>query len=285
MHLKIELPNNDDILENIQALIPALSKMEECSNGKILLDLSDTSWMPPCCIILLSNKVLELRERGIVFDWIPPENEKVNLHLRKLGFPLGSKVDGDSYVPITHIIYDKSDRKKLGKAISDLLNKLIEKIPNNLNGVSYILGELSDNIEDHSEFNCASIMAQYFPQKREIEIIVFDDGLTIPGVFVKNNVSFNRDSEAIEKAVSGEISTKGISEKEEGRGYGLRTCRKLSVEDFMGEIYIFSRKGNVISKYNQESIVGDIEEELDGTLLCVKIKLPLEEIDFYRSVE
>jgi len=285
MDIKIDLPNNDDILENLQVLVPILNEMGTCSDGKILLDLSDVSWMPPCCIILLSNKVFELKEKGVVFDWTPPEKEAVDIHMRKLGFPLGSKVDGDSFVPITHIIYDESDRKKLGREINDLLNKINNIIPNNLKGVSYILSELSDNVEDHSEFKCASIMAQYFPSKREVEIIVFDDGLTIPGVFDKNNVVSNGDSEAIEKALSGEISTKEISENEEGRGFGLRTCRKLSVEEFKGEIYVFSRKGKVISKYNQENIVGDTGKELGGTLLCIKIKLPPEEIDFYATVE
>lgn len=282
MNIKIDLPNNDDVLENLRVLVPILNEMEACSDGKILLDLSDITWMPPCCIILLSNKVFELKEREVIFDWTPPEKEAVDIHMRKLGFPLGSKVDGDSFVPITHIIYDESDRKKLGREISDLLNKINKIIPNNLNGVSYILSELSDNVEDHSEFKCASIMAQYFPNKREVEIIVFDDGLTIPGVFDKNSVSFNGDSEAIERALSGEISTK---EDEGGRGYGLRTCRKISVEDFKGEVYVFSRKGKVVSKYNQENIIGDTGEELSGTLLCIKIKLPSEEIDFYSSAE
>ena len=205
--------------------------------------------------------------------------------MNKLGFPLGSNVDGSSYVPITHILRNNSDRKNLGRKISDLLNKIIKKIPNNINGVSYILAELSDNIEDHSEYSCASIMAQYFPGKREVEIIVFDDGMTIPGIFSKNNVSFKNDSEAIEKALSGEISTPKLYNQEKGRGYGLRTCRSLSTEDFKGEVYVFSRNGVIISKHNQEKISEIMKSPLNGTLLCVKIKLPLKDIPFYDKVE
>lgn len=41
MNIKIELPNNDNISENIQALIPVLSNMEACSDRNIFLDLSD----------------------------------------------------------------------------------------------------------------------------------------------------------------------------------------------------------------------------------------------------
>lgn len=128
-------------------------------------------------------------------------------------------------------------------------------------------------------------MAQYFPLKKEVEIIVFDDGLTIPGVFSKNNVSFNNDPEAIKEAISGEISTPKIAQKEIGRGYGLRTCKNLSTEDFKGEIYVFSRKGFVVSKHNKENSTRMIKTPLKGTLICVKINLPKKEIPFYDKVE
>jgi len=285
MDIKINLPNNDDIKENIYALINILNEMDSCKDNKIILDFSEISWMPPCCVILISNKVLELKKKNVKFDWIPSKNDKVTSYMNKLGFPLGSNVDGGSYVPITHILKDISDRKKLGKEINDLLNKIIGKIPNNINGVSYILSELSDNIEDHSEYNCASIMAQYFPNKKEVEIIVFDNGLTIPGVFSKNNVSFYKDSEAIEKALSGEVSTPKLYQQEQGRGYGLRTCRSLSTEDFQGEIYVFSKNGIVISKYNQKNVLENLKCPLQGTLFCVKITLPKNEIPFYDKVE
>lgn len=285
MHIKINLPNNSNIKENIFSLIKIINEMNSCKENKITLDFSEVSWMPPCCIILLSNKVLELKQKGIEFEWIPSEKEKVTEHMKKLGFPLGTKIDGSSYVPITHVLKDNSDRKKLGREISNLLNKIIEKIPNNITGVSYILSELSDNIEDHSKYTCASIMAQYFPIKKEVEILVFDDGLSIPGVFSKNKLTFNEDYKAIEKALSGEISTPKIFQNEIGRGYGLRTCKSLSTEDFKGELYVFSRKGSVISKHNQKNIVEDIKDPLNGTFICVKIKLPKGEIPFYDKVE
>jgi len=248
MNIKIKLPNNSNIKENIISLIRILNDMDSCKDNKIILDFSEVSWIPPCCVIVVSNKVLELRQKGIEFDWIPSRNDKVTLHMKKLGFPLGSDVDGGSYVPITHVLKDSSDRKKLGREISNLLNKIIKKIPSNINGVSYVLSELSDNIEDHSEYSCASIMAQYFPRKKEVEIIIFDDGLTIPGVFSKNKVKFSSDSDSVEKALSGKVSTPKIGKQERGRGYGLRTCRSLSIEDFKGEIYVFSRKGGCYFK-------------------------------------
>jgi len=285
MLIRINLPNNSDIKENMLALINILNEMDSCKENKMTLDFSGVSWMPPCCILLISNKVLELRQKRIEFEWIPSKKDKVTEHMKKLGFPLGTKVDGGSYVPITHVLRNNSDGKKLGKEINNLINKIIEKIPNNINGVSYILSELSDNIEDHSEYKCASIMAQYFPTKKEVEIIVFDDGLTIPGVFSKNSINFINDSESIKRAVSGEISTPKIAQKEIGRGYGLKTCKALSIEDFKGELYVFSKKGLVIFRHNQKNILENIKNPLNGTLICVRIKLPKEEIPFYNKVE
>lgn len=285
MQIKIKLPNNDDVKENILSLIKVLNEIDSCKENEITLDFSEVLWMPPCCITLLSNKVFELKQKGIKFEYIFSREDKVTRHMKKLGFPLGTGVDGISYYPITHVLKDNHNSKKLGQEIGFLMDKIIEKIPNNINGISYILSELSDNIEDHSEYDYASIMAQYFPRKKEVEIIVFDNGLTIPGVFSKNKISFSNDVKAIEKALSGEISTPKIAQNEIGRGYGLRTCRALSTEDFKGEIYVFSRKGLVISKHDNEHTSNVLEDPLKGTLICVKIKLPSEEIPFYNKIE
>jgi len=285
MQIKIKIPNNDDVKENILSLTKVLNEINSCKENRITFDFSEVSWIPPCCIILLSNKVFELKQKGIKFEYISSREDKVTEHMKRLGFPLGTDIDGSSYYPITHVIKDNYNSKKLGQEIGFLMDNIIEKIPNNINGISYILSELSDNIEDHSEYDCASIMAQYFPTKKEVEIIVFDNGLTIPGVFSKNKINFSNDVKAIEKALSGEISTPKIAQNEVGRGYGLRTCKALSTEDFKGEIYVFSRKGLVISKHNNEHETNILEDPLEGTLICVKIKLPNKEIPFYNKIE
>ncbi len=47
----------------------------------------------------------------------------------------------------------------------------------------------------------------------------------------------------------------------------------------------FPERGVVISKHNQQDIMEDLKDSLNGTIICVKIKLPKNEIAFYNKVE
>ena len=144
------------------------------------------------------------------------------------------------------------------------------------------MGELLDNIDDHSEFKSASLMAQFFPKKKKIDIAIFDDAPPTPAVFEKNNITFENDSDSIRKAVYDGVTTK----KEDSRGYGLRTCRKLSTEGLDGELHIISRKGMLLLKSGEKPQLYDIEDTpLDGTFLYFRLKQPDKKLDIYKYVE
>ena len=109
-----------------------------------------------------------------------------------------------------------------------LLDAIEKKIPDEFGeSIQYIIGELSDNIDDHSQFTYASLMAQYFPIKKLVDIGVLDNGITIPILFKENGIKFSKDSEALKKALAGEVTTK---KGEDMRGYGLKSCKDISIK-------------------------------------------------------
>lgn len=284
--IKIVFPRGDNILEHLHATLAILKKMDSefKKTESISLDFSEVNWIIPCSIILISNKVRYFLEKGAKYiSYKPSLNQSVKKHMEAIGFPLGKKEDGNSFVSIKHFICDKKDSSQVNKKVNDLLDSMEEKIPGEFgSSIKYIMGELSDNIDDHSEFKSASLMAQFFPQKKNIDIAIFDDGLTIPGVFEKHNISFKNDSDSIQKAVYEGITTK----KEDSRGYGLRTCRKLSTEGLNGELHIISRKGILLLKSGGKPQLYDIEDTpLDGTFLYFRLKQPNKKIDIYKYVE
>ncbi len=68
--------------------------------------------------------------------------------------------------------------------------------PSNLHGsLLYLLGELSDNINQHSRYTCGFIFMDYNKSTRAVCIIVFDDGISIPRGFEKEEILFLGDSE------------------------------------------------------------------------------------------
>ena len=144
-----------------------------------------------------------------------------------------------------------------------------------------MLAELSDNIEQHSQFTQASVMAQYYSDKKYLDIGIFDNGITIPSLFEKKNISFLNDIDALNKAIEG-ISTK----EEKGRGFGLRTSKKIVLEGLNGEMYLISRKGALIlGPESKENSGKTLENPLKGTLVYFRFKAPKKSLNIYEYVE
>jgi len=162
------------------------------------------------------------------------------------------------------------------KEMEKIFEELKAKFPKNLyNIIFYLLGELADNIDQHSNFSCASIMADYDKNKKEINICIFDDGITIPGAFEAKSILTKDDIDAIKQALEGK-STK----KEEGRGTGLRSSKNLVEKGLNGDFYIISRKGFV-----HENTSKIIDRKLNGTLIYIKFKDPQEDLNIYSYIE
>jgi len=285
--IKIEFPRSDGILDHLSATLKILNDMEKDfeETKKISLDFSEVVWFIPCSIVLISNKIREFMDQGFTtIEYKAPINERVKEHMEKIGFPLGNKEDGNSYVSIKHFKRDQKDKGQVNREVNELIDKMQGKIPGEFgDSIKYILGELSDNIDDHSQFNRASLMSQFFPKKKLVDIAVFDNGISIPALFEQNKIPFQKDSEAIKKAVWGEVSTK---KNDITRGYGLRTSKNLTTEGLKGELHIVSRKGMIILEAEKEPIFHDSEENsLRGTFLYFRLKTPKEKLDIYKFVE
>jgi len=285
--IKVEFPNSDNVLDNIVVAVKAMNDMEKefKKTKKISLDLSNIKWFIPCSMILISNRIREFLDHGALsIEYQAPKKENVREHMEKIGFPLGKKDDGSSYVSIKHFRKNPNDKNQVNKQVNDLIDTIEEKLPYQFGeSIKYILGELSDNIDEHSEFECASLMAQYFPKKKMVDIAVFDNGISIPALFEKHKIQFNGDQEAIKKAVWGEVTTK---KNEEMRGYGLRTCKKLSVEGLKGELYIISRKGVLVIKSEEDPIFYDLgTNSVKGTFIYLRLKTPKTKLNIYNFVE
>lgn len=285
--IKVEFPKGDDILEHLSIVVRTMNNMEEEfeKTKKISIDLSDVEWFIPCSMILMSNKIREFLDHGALsINYKAPIKKEVRDHMEKIGFPLGGKEDGGSYVSIKHFKRDIKDKNQVNRQVNEIIDTIEERVPYQFgDSVKYILGELSDNIDDHSEFECASLMAQYFPKKEIVDIAVFDNGISIPALFERHHISFNRDKDAIKKAVWGEVTTK---EDEKMRGFGLRTCKELSTEGLKGELYIVSRKGILVIKSGEEPIFYELEENsLKGTFIYLRLKTPKKKVNIYDFVE
>ncbi|MDP3026339.1 MAG: hypothetical protein Q8N63_01425 [Nanoarchaeota archaeon] len=280
MEISCKISNTEDPLRQIQDCIKIMRDIDEAklSEGEILdLNFSDVEWMLSCSALLLSNKIIETCKK-INIKIIPPKNIKLNDYLARVGFPLGCKTEGSTFLPINHF----TNKDNVNDQISKISKHIREKIDKNFGfSVNYLLAELSDNIEQHSQFTQASIMTQYYPTKKYLDVGLFDNGITIPSLFEKKNISFKDDCDAIKKAIEG-VSTKD----EEGRGFGLRTSKNLVLEGLNGEMHIFSRKGALIlDPKNKEEEYKLQENSLKGTLVFMRFKAPEKGLNITKYLE
>lgn len=171
--------------------------------------------------------------------------------IEKMGFP---------YPFMIHI--DRT--KNIEEEINKLLKEIEKEIPETFgSSIPYIIGELVDNIEQHSNYSNAFIFLRYDTEEKQLEIGVFDDGLTIPLVFEKNDIQFSKDSEAIKMALEGTTTKK----EDITRGFGLITTSSI-VKALNSNMQIISRKG-ILDMQNSKIDINDFEKEFSGTLIYI----------------
>ena len=284
--INVELSEGDNPVEQIKQSLKIISRIDDAfdKREKIILDLSGVKWVLSCTVILISGKLREILEKGADVSCIPPKNLKVKEWLSDIGFPLGKIKDGSTFVSLKHFANNFSNPDQVNEEANSMLNKIKDKLPISFgDSVLYIFGELAANIDEHSNFTFASLMAQYYPQKGYLDIAVLDNGISIPFNFEKNNISFKKDSEAIKKALFGEITTK---KGEKMRGYGLKSCKDISIKEIEGELHLVSRKGIAILKSNGEENFYELENvSLNGTFLYFRLPTPKNRINIYPYLE
>lgn len=284
--IKVILSDDDNPFNQIEESLRITAEIEKSfdKREKIELDLSEINWALPCSVILISGKLMEILSKGAEVSYIPPKNSKVRDWLSNIGFPIGKKDDGNTFVSIKHFSNNPENKNQVNKESNALMDSMEDKIPNTFgSSVKYILGELADNMDEHSNFTFASLMAQYYPRKKYLDMAVLDNGITIPFKFEKNDIPFDKDSEAIRKALSGEVTTK---KNEKMRGYGLKSCRDISLKEIKGELHVVSRKGVVILKESEEPKLYDfIDVSLKGTFLYFRLPTPKNEVNIYPYLE
>ncbi|MCS3924416.1 hypothetical protein [Methanosalsum natronophilum] len=141
---------------------------------------------------------------------------------------------------------------------------------------NYMMGELIDNIYQHSHFKNANIMAQRYEKQGFVDIAIFDDGISIPCCFENHGIHIDNDCAAIEMAIQGK------STKSQERGYGLATTTNLYVNGCNAEFLIVSREGAWYKSKGSERFynINGIYR-FNGTLISIRIPYPLKKVNLY----
>lgn len=269
----------DDPLKQVQECLESMGEIDaQLAKGQLDLDMTDCGWINPCTALMLSNKIFQIVKNRRILFIKPPSDEGVKNYLDTIGFPFGkvtSKIS--TYSPITHFT---SNANKAANVVYEMIDANFPDIIKGT-GVKLLIAELTANIDEHSKFSAASIMAQIYPTKEYVDIAVLDNGITIPGSYESHKLHFGSDPEALDKALKG-LSTK----KEVERGRGLSTVSNVVKEAFKGDLWLISRRGALVTGHTYQRKLYKFEHlSLPGTMGYIRFKMPKKEVDPYPFIK
>ncbi len=235
-------------------------------------NLRDCRWIYPTTLLPLG---VFIKKGKLTFEYNPPLDYNVSnyLHLVMDEFKVESSKE-KSYVPIISLPKDQTQCSVVLESIYNLHHNGNEY--GGENAFKYLVGELVDNIYQHSLFQNALVMAQKYEKKHFVEICFYDDGISIPGSFEKQGMLFGEDSEAIADAVN------GLSTKSEERGHGLNSNLRMFTQELNAQVLIVSRGGALFMSKNPLKLYKLRDEHvLQGTLISIRVPFPSPKIDIY----
>lgn len=268
-----------------------LSLEKAPKNQPVTIDLSDCVFSNPFLLVAVSILCNQYRKNGY--------NIELNTNYRNAGFrdymnfvhfPDGLKPDeipggnyeevinhylGRTYIPIINFPALRSPvttpiRDQFLGVISNLLSTQLGLTGNIKIAVSYLIVEAINNIVDHSRAERGYIFAQYYPNKLFMDLCIADNGISILGSYKATNVTgINTDAEAIQSAVNG----KSTKPEPGGRGFGIRTSKKMLVNGLKGKYFLLSGNAFLLSTVTSEDIVHLPSLIWSGTILALRIPI------------
>lgn len=179
--------------------------------------------------------------------------------------PISLPKDKAKYDTIMHYLYKfHSDGKEYGGS----------------NAFKLAIGELTDNIYQHSAFEKAMVFAQKYSKKKFVEICIMDNGVGIPTALKNFGLIFDSDSKAIYYA------TKGLSSKEEiDRGRGIKSCISVYCGQTNAQMLIISGTGAFFINKSLKPNLYKFPDNyiLKGTLINFRIPYPCKDVDIYEG--
>ncbi len=258
-------------MDNLVDTYKKFIEIRKIINTKKKIDLSNYNFIDPLIIVLIFDF---FNEKGI--KYIRPTNHNVSNYVEILKNNYNIlPIISSTYLPIVSI--DKENKYEIIEKLFEIAKEYYNI--NNKNLFFTMLGELADNITQHSYSKKNFITIQKYNRLNFIEVIVYDDGIGIPGNFKKYNIKFNDDQEAIEMAINGKSTSNMYGENE--RGTGLNTTLN-QVSNSNGEFLIISGSGGLYFnhgkgiKYNL-----NYDSSLKGTLVSFKLNKNITKLNLY----
>jgi hypothetical protein len=306
MPCTVKIPNrtHEDFGDSLAKLISVVNDIIQCDEEEVVFDFSNARMLNPFFLGGLACVINRIKGYGKNIILNHDENYSINSYLNTICFPdTFSPADGKekvymkslegysarTYIPIVRFRTGGSEsvtvvRENVLSAVSQLLKNQLKFSEKERMPLAYFLGELTDNINEHSLASEGYVFAQYYPNSNYLDLCICDAGQGILQSYL-NNPKFNpnTEAEAIQLALSGS-STK---DRTEARGFGITTTRNMLVNGLRGKLFLWSGNTTFLQTVNKEAIVSiDGNGYFQGTYIALRLPTVIPGgFDFYKFIE
>lgn len=193
-----------------------------------------------------------------------------------------------SYIPVCKFELCKSNVDALQSILQRVICKQSKADSRITTPLSYLLGELIDNMNEHSKGKYGYIFSQYLRSEGCIDLVVADDGITIFSSYVRSGKYLDEigydEAKAIKMATEGK-STKNRPDAE-NRGYGIPSSKAMLVDGLHGSFFILSG-----GAFHRHDVHGNVSVKLppeinwNGTIILMRIPTAIpDEFDYGKYI-
>ena len=285
-----EWTSRRDVIERFRCSLRTVSNLEaaaEAGETALRLDFGDINWIDLVYATPLATAIQRLSAAGVEVDIRYPNDSGVANYVRTIEFPGGVTEPthaNKTYLPLIRLntADDPSAVDVAGSTIRRLIKGLLGASGRVINGIYLPIGEVLDNVDQHSRCDHGFASVQHFPNGNRIDLCIVDDGITIPGNYEHHGIDFDSDADAVRRALTEGLSTK-IERDARGRrrGTGLRTTAKTICEGLNGKLLLASRNGTILQD-DSITVVDDLY--WDGTVIFARLNVPSEEFEYTKYI-
>lgn len=274
---QVERPKTDDLSSQLVALYKTLRGLDPTQ--PTTFDFSLITWINPLLILPIGSLIQTM---GSTFN----PSSAISTYLNDIHFPNGVSTvhalqQSKTYIPIGVLQrHADVDRERLESAFLKLLSDVIGDSPGSRNAIYYPISELTTNIFDHSHSDTGWILAQWYPNKKFLDLCIVDRGRGLATTYQQELGLTLTDEEAIRKALQG-VSTK----KEKERGYGVRTSKNVVCKALGGSFTLISGNAAFLVEQRSEKIVRLPQFNWQGVIISYRIPQPSGPIDITSYLE
>nr|DAX62584.1 MAG TPA: hypothetical protein [Caudoviricetes sp.] len=293
---RIIIPNvtRDDRIGSVfNALFPVIHQTESATDA-VEWDFSQASFLHP---FYLAPLAIYKAECGRMISCIGMQGH-MDSYFKAISFerPFDVFQPGAQNLlqPYTHKSYIPISRFAVGGRRHDRAQEILQRVietqpgfsPNMKTPVSLMLGELIDNISEHTEADYGYLFCQRV--RGELYITIADSGRTVYGSFVHTGKRLDEvggdEAKALQMANEG-ISTKDRPEAET-RGHGISKSRRMVVDGLGGAFFMLS--GTAFFRHTDKAVGAiNIPEAFrwNGTAVLIRLHLAVpDSFDVYKYI-